>query len=411
MTFAYAMTTYGAILAILCGLGFVGVLALVVFSGSFRTRALGRFGDRAIVARLVDEPSGLYRTAKAVVFVIALACALLAAARPAFFKGERTVPAMSLDVVVVLDYSKSMYARDVAPSRIARAKAEVADLVQRLPGARFGAVAFAGEPMSFPLTSDGNAIVQFFRQIEPNDMPVGGTATARALQRAREILARDPRSKNHERVIVLVTDGEDLEGDPVAVAQLCKDEGTRIDVVQIGGARPEPVPEVDDRGNVGGQRRDLQGKPMTTSISPEGEAQLAKVAELTGGQRIASSSGKTGINDITSSLKKRMDFELSEKVQVLFDEYYAYPLFLALMLLVWEALLGETRALVFPAGASRGLRAFIRVADLFVPQVGQSLIFLLRPEAADGLPKPTMPAPRSATADPKTKKGKRRAPR
>lgn len=411
MTFAYAMSTYGAILAVLCGLGFVGVLALVVFTGTFRTLALGRFGDRAIVARLVDEPAGLYRTVKAVVFLIALACALLAAARPAFFKGERTVPAMSLDVVVVLDYSKSMYARDVAPSRIARAKAEVADLVQRLPGARFGAVAFAGEPMSFPLTSDGNAIVQFFRQIEPNDMPVGGTATARALQRAREILARDPRSKNHERVIVLVTDGEDLEGDPVAVAQLCKDEGTRIDVVQIGGARPEPVPEVDDHGNVGGQRRDLQGKPMTTSISPEGEAQLAKVAELTGGQRIASSSGKTGINDITSSLKKRMDFELSEKVQVLFDEYYAYPLFLALMLLVWEALLGETRALVFPAGASRGLRAFIRVADLFVPQVGQSLIFLLRPEAADGLPKPTMPAPRGASAEPRTKKGKRRAPR
>lgn len=416
MTFAYAFSTYGIALAVLCALGFVGVLALVVGSGSLRARALARFGDRPVVARLVDQPSGVYRTIKAVVFLVALGCALLAAARPAFFKGERTVPAMSLDVVVVLDYSKSMYARDVAPSRIARAKAEVADLVQRLPGARFGAVAFAGEPMSFPLTSDGNAIVQFFRQIEPNDMPVGGTATARALQRAREIFARDPRAKNHERVIVLVTDGEDLEGDPVAVAQLCKDEGTRIDVVQIGGARPEPVPEVDEHGNLGGQRRDLQGKPMTTSISAEGEAQLAKVAELTGGQRIASSSGKTGINDITSSLKKRMDFELSEKVQVLFDEYYAYPLLLALLLLIWEALVGETRSLAFPDGTSRGLAAFIRVADLFVPQVGHLLLLLVRP-APDGLPAPTLPSEAPAkrvaagAAEPKAKKGKRRAPR
>lgn len=411
MTFAYAFSTYGIVLAVLCALGFLGVLALVLGSGSLRARAFARFGDRPVVARLVDQPAVLYRTVKAVVFLVALACAILAAARPAFFKGERTVPAMSLDVVVVLDYSKSMYARDVAPSRIARAKAEVADLVQRLPGARFGAVAFAGEPMSFPLTSDGNAIVQFFRQIEPNDMPVGGTATARALQRAREIFARDPRSKNHERVVVLVTDGEDLEGDPVAVAQLCKDEGTRIDVVQIGGARPEPVPEVDERGNVGGQRRDLQGKPMTTSISPEGEAQLAKVAELTGGRRVASSSGKTGINDITSSLKKRMDFELSEKVQVLFDEYYAYPLLLALLLLIWEAMVGETRAITFPAGTSRGLKAFIRGADLFAPQIGHLLLLFVRPAAAEGPPGPTLPDPPVAQPAQKAKKGKRRAPR
>src|SRR5204862_507781 len=88
-----------------------------------------------------------------------------------------------LDVIVVLDYSKSMYARDVAPSRIARAKAEIGKLVRDLPGARLGAVAFAGEPMSFPMTSDAAAIAQFFRQLEPNDMPLGGTEIARGLKR------------------------------------------------------------------------------------------------------------------------------------------------------------------------------------------------------------------------------------
>ncbi len=67
--------------------------------------------------------------------------------------------------------------------------------------------------MSFPLTSDGAAIAQFFRQLDPNDMPVGGTATAKALERGREVFARDPKSKDHVRVMVLVTDGEDLEGD------------------------------------------------------------------------------------------------------------------------------------------------------------------------------------------------------
>ncbi len=114
--------------------------------------------------------------------------------------------------MIVLDYSKSMYARDIAPSRTLRAKTEVAQLISTLPGARFGAVAFAGQPIAFPLTSDGPAISQFFRQMTPNDMPVGGTAIARALEAGHELLARDPLSKNHRKVMLLVTDGEDSRG-------------------------------------------------------------------------------------------------------------------------------------------------------------------------------------------------------
>ena len=95
---------------------------------------------------------------KGTLLVVALIASFIALARPQFGRGQKLVPATNLDVVIVLDYSKSMYARDVAPSRIARAKAEVGRLVRDLPGARFGAVAFAGEPMVFPMTSDGNAI-------------------------------------------------------------------------------------------------------------------------------------------------------------------------------------------------------------------------------------------------------------
>ena len=187
-----------------------------------------------------------------------------------------------------------MYARDVAPSRIARAKAEVARLIQDLPGARFGAVAFAGEPMSFPLTSDGAAIAQFLRQLDPNDMPVGGTATARALEAAREVFARDPKAKDHVRVMVLVTDGEDLEGDPVSVAESCAREGTRIDVVQIGGRAPEVIPDIGPDGKMNGLRRDEDGKALTTQLSAEGEAQLAKVAQVTGGAIVRAEHGDDG---------------------------------------------------------------------------------------------------------------------
>jgi Ca-activated chloride channel family protein len=206
--------------------------------------------------------------------------------------------------------------------------------------------------MSFPLTSDGAAIAQFFRQIDPNDMPVGGTATARALEQARELFARDPKSKDHVRVIVLVTDGEDLEGDPVQVAQQCAAEGTRIDVVQIGNRAPEPIPEVGPDGRVLGMRRDDQGKPITTELSAEGEAQLAKIASTTNGEIVRAQKGETGIDTVAKDLAKMMREELSEKVETVFAEEYAWPLGIAVLLLILEAAIGEA-----PRKASARLRA------------------------------------------------------
>jgi Ca-activated chloride channel family protein len=331
----------GILVAVFCGLAFLAYAGAVVWAGARQARAVARFGQPELLAGLVTYDSTGRRAVKAVLLVLALLFAFIALARPKFGSGTRIVPATNLDVVIVLDYSKSMYARDIVPSRISRAKAEVARLIDDLPGARFGAVAFAGEAMRFPLTSDGAAIAQFFRQLEPNDMPVGGTATARALEAAREVFARDPKSKDHVRVIVLVTDGEDLEGDPVSVADNCAQEGTRIDVVQIGGRAPEVIPEVGPDGRPVGVRRGDDGKPLTTELSAEGEAQLARVAQDTGGTIVRAEKGSTGIDQVARGLQRMMREELSEKVQTVYAEEYAWPLGIAVVLLVIDALLGD----------------------------------------------------------------------
>ncbi len=331
----------GTIIAAFCALAFLGYAVAVAWASVRQARASRTFGDPGIIAPLVTYDATARRAVKAVLLVAAMLLAFVALARPQFGSGTRLIPATNLDVVIVLDYSKSMYARDIAPSRTARAKAEVARLLQDLPGARFGAVAFAGEPMSFPLTSDGAAIAQFFRQLDPNDMPVGGTATARALELGREIFARDPKSKDHVRVMVLVTDGEDLEGDPVAVAESCAQDGTRIDVVQIGGRAPEVIPEVGTDGKVSGIRREDDGKPLTTQLSAEGEAQLARVAQATGGTIVRAERGATGIDQIAKALQRMMREELSEKVETVYAEEYAWPLGAAVILLLADAMLGE----------------------------------------------------------------------
>jgi Ca-activated chloride channel family protein len=331
----------GALVAAFCAAAFLGYAVAVGWAGIRQARAAKSFGEPAVFAPLLTYDATARRAIKATLLVLAMALAFIALARPKFGSGTRIVPATNLDVVVVLDYSKSMYARDIAPSRIARAKAEVARLIRDLPGARFGAVAFAGEPMSFPLTSDGAAIAQFFRQLEPNDMPVGGTATARALEAAREVFARDPKAAGHERVMVLVTDGEDLEGDPVAVAESCAKEGTRIDVAQIGGRAPETIPEVGADGKPGAPRRDDDGKLLTTQLSAEGEAQLARVAQSTGGVIVRAEHGDTGIDQVAKGLQRMMREELSEKVETVYAEEYGWPLGMAAALLVCEALVAE----------------------------------------------------------------------
>ena len=334
MKFAVPNWLFGSALSLL-------VAVALIAGGLLLTRSVKRFGNEALVRGLLTaNPSGR-RALKGVLLVLSVALAFIALAQPQYGRGTRLIPATNLDVVIVLDYSKSMYAKDISPSRILRAKSEVGRLIQALPGARFAAVAFAGEPIAFPLTSDGAAIAQFFRQLSPNDMPVGGTAIARALEAGREALERDPKSKQHRRVMLLVTDGEDLEGDPVAVAEAAKQADITINVVQIGGRTPEPIPDVNEAGEAHGYRSDEQGKPLTTSLSAEGEEQLSKIASVTGGVIVQSARGDTGITEISKRLGRLVTEELSEKVETVYTDVYMYPLGLALLLVLVETFVNE----------------------------------------------------------------------
>ncbi len=327
----------------LLGCGGAALLALLlVVAGLRASRARTVFGDAPRIAALVTHEAATRRAWKGVLLVLAAALAFFAAARPQYGKGTRLVPATEVDVMIVLDLSKSMYARDVEPSRVFRAKAELTRLVKELPGVRFGAVAFAGEPMAFPITADGTAVAQFLRQLEPNDMPVGGTAIARALDLSRDLMSRDPLSQKHRRIVVLVTDGEDLEGSPVSVAKAMGAEGTTVHVVQIGGRTAERIPEVGPDGSVLGWRRGEDGRFLTTELTPEGEAQLAAIAASTpGGVLIRAEKGRTGIEEITDKLKSQRTSEHAERIETVYADVYHVPLALALLLLLVEALIFE----------------------------------------------------------------------
>jgi Ca-activated chloride channel family protein len=146
----------------------------------------------------------------------------------------------------------------------------------------------------------------------------------------------------------LVTDGEDLEGDPVAAAKAIGHAGTTVHVVQIGGRTAERIPEIDEQGRIVGWRIDAEGRPLMTQLSPEGEEQLAGIAKATpGGMLIRAAKGSTGISEITAALRAQMKSELSERVESVYADIYHYPLALALLLLLIEVFVSEAPKRVF----------------------------------------------------------------
>jgi Ca-activated chloride channel family protein len=201
--------------------------AALLFGYRLRLKAAERFGADSTLKRLLLGRSSGLRVARAAIVLLGLAFAIVALARPQYGSRTRMLRKRGVDVVIALDFSKSMLARDVRPSRIDRAKAEITAFLNELGGDRVGIVAFAGETMEFPLTVDYAAAALFFRDLGPYDMPVGGTAIGRALTASKRLLERSSREQangneddknRRSRVVVLLTDGEDHEGDPLAAA-------------------------------------------------------------------------------------------------------------------------------------------------------------------------------------------------
>lgn len=346
----------------------VPVLALVPVAAWFlRRRATARFGDPALARSLTAGASGPWRAARAILWLLALSFAIVALAGPQLGTRTRILHQRGIDIVVVLDFSKSMLARDVRPSRIDRAKAELTQFLGQLRGDRVGIVAFAGEAMEFPMTTDYRALSLFFRDLGPYDMPVGGTAIGRALIAAKRLIERaDNRSPNapdstkRSRVVILMTDGEDTEGDPIAAARELAEAGIQVYAVGIGTRSGEPIPTYAPDGTWTGYQRDAEGNVVTTALTAENEKQLREIAEITKGEYFAAGRGQVGVDAIRRKLATLQQHESETRRVTIHEPRYALALLPAFLLFVLEALLPEAwvgRRRRAPAPAPRRRRA------------------------------------------------------
>jgi Ca-activated chloride channel family protein len=312
------------------------LVLLYVWSRARRRRLQSALGPRTLLDRMSSRSPGGWVALRRILVLLGVGLLVLAAARPQENLDWVNVEQAGIDLVVVLDVSLSMTAEDVRPSRFVRARQDVKDLLSKLDGDRVALVLFAGEAqLAAPLTVDYGAIRLLLDVAEPGMLSRPGTALAEALEYAHQCFEGDDTSE--ARAILLITDGENHEGDVDAMVKKLEDDRVRVFALGIGRPEGEPIPERRDDGTVT-YKTDREGKVVMTRLD---EAVLQRIAVATGGAYVPVASGAEGL-DHTARLIGEMEEKAFEAgLWQLYEDRYAIFLAPALLCLALELLLRD----------------------------------------------------------------------
>jgi Ca-activated chloride channel family protein len=278
------------------------------------------------------------RTVKALMIMAAAFLALIALARPQWGFEWEEIKRSGLDMLIAVDVSKSMLARDVKPNRLERSKFAVKDLVKKLNGDRIGLIAFAGTAfLQCPLTIDYNGFLLALDDLSTSTIPRGGTSISSAIREACSILSG---AEKKYKALVIITDGEDLEGDPVKAAQEALRLGVKVYCVGVGTTDGDLIPIIDETG----QRSYIMDSAGTAVKSRLNEKQLKEIALISGGAYVRATQGEFGLtllyDRIISKLEKR---EIDSKMRKHYEERYQVFLAIAIIILFIEPIISERK--------------------------------------------------------------------
>jgi len=264
---------------------------------------------------------------------------LFSLARPQLGTKLTLMKREGVDIIIAMDVSLSMLAEDIKPNRLEKAKQEINGLISRMKGDRVGLVAFAGVPfVQCPLTLDYSAAKMFLDIIDVNLIPQPGTALGDAVRAS--IKAFNQKERKY-KVLILLTDGEDHDSDPLGAAEEASKEGIRIYTIGIGSVQGEPIPIKDNRGQVTGFKKDKEGSVIVSRLD---EVTLQKIALTTGGKYYHATSGEMELDKIYDEISKMEKKELEGKLLTQYEDRYQYFLLLSVVFLTIEFLLSERRS-------------------------------------------------------------------
>ena len=345
------------------GLVVLGMVFGFIWLAWWRRSRLERMNSVGPLAEQLDSRGGRLLASRAIVTILGASLLVVALMRPQHGTKATQLKNLGIDIAIALDASKSMKVNDIVPDRMQAAMLEINRLMSGLHGGRVGLVPFAGLAfVQTPLTSDFQVVRTYLQDLRVEDMPRGGTAIGRAIiegirvlippealedtmaeesgDEALTDLSVDVFDGANHKALILFTDGDDHEGEPVEAARLAERLGIKIFTVGVGTSQGRPVPIVNTDGEVTGTMKAADGRtPMFSELN---EGLLREVAHVTGGEYF--SLGPKGMGEgLLRELDKLEKQEYDATFNELRDDRFQFAVVPALLLLLFEAFMSGRR--------------------------------------------------------------------
>ena len=317
------------------------LIVLYIFFNRNRKRLLEKFADKELHKFIMYSFSSIKSKIKYGLILIVLALLIMAFSNPQVGTKMQEVKQTGIDVYILLDVSRSMQAEDIKPNRLEKAKYQISNLIQKLRGDRIGLIVFSGEAyIQFPLTTDYSAANLFLSAVDFNSVPQPGTAIALAIDMAVQSFD----SAATDKAIIIITDGEDHEGDIDAAVEKAIDKEIKIYTIGLGSADGVPIPVYDNRGNIAGFRQDNSGQTVLTKLN---ESILKEIANDGDGKYYRGNNYEDYLDKIYSDLSTLEQAEFGVKKVTDYEDRFYFFLIPAIILLLIEIFITDKRSSFF----------------------------------------------------------------
>ena len=307
------------------------LIAVFWYAGRKRKEIINKFADNSLHKIILPTYSRIKNRVKLSLLLASLVLLIIAASNPQIGTRVQEVKQAGIDVYIVLDVSLSMLAEDIKPNRLERAKFQISNLINKLRGDRIGLIVFSGAAyVQFPLTTDYSAANLFLSAVDVKSVPQPGTAISEAINLSIKSFDLKSRTK---KTIVIITDGEDHEGDINKAIEEAVSNKIRIYTIGLGSPEGVPIPIYDASGNRAGFKKDKNGTVVLTKLD---NIILREISEKTNGKHYLGSSNQNELDDIYKELSSIEKTEFGVRKVTDYEDRFYYFLALAILLLLLE---------------------------------------------------------------------------
>ncbi len=310
--------------------------ALLVLFLLWRKKALQRFGEYPLIMQLIPEYSKNRLIFKFILVMIGLAFLIIALVDPQSGSKLEKVQRKGIDLMIALDVSSSMLAQDITPSRLERAKQAISKLIDQLDGDRLGIVIFAGKAYTqLPITTDYAAAKLFLSSINTNSVSVQGTAIGEAIDFSVNSFGQSKANK----AVIIITDGEDHEGDVVEKTEAAVKKGIIIYTIGMGLPDGAPIPIYNGTIQTG-FKKDREGNVVVSRLD---ESLLQQIAAAGKGIYIRANNSEVGLQKVLDDISKIQKAEIDNRQYSDYEDLFQYFIAFSLIFLIFELFVFDKR--------------------------------------------------------------------